>query len=126
MNVAIRKYNPSKDYSQLLQIIISEGDEWKEYLHPKYKIPLEQSITYVAYYKQELCGYSRSINDGDFFIWIMDLLVDKKYRGHGIGKKLMEHHIQEFPNLDVFVLSDVDAYYQKLGYKKEGSLFKVR
>ncbi len=125
MNIEIRKYESTKDYDELLRVIQSEGEEWKEYLTPKYQVLLEQSITYVAYSNNTLCGFSRSINDYGLYIWVIDLLVDKKYRGHSIGKKLMECLLDSFPNQDAFVMSDVDEYYKKLGYKKEGSIFKV-
>jgi len=125
MNIEIRAYDRSKDHDELLEIIKSEGEEWKEYFDPKYQEVLEQSITYVAYSEKKLCGYSRSINDHGLYIWVIDLLVDKKYRGNSIGKKLMECLLTNYPNQDVFVMSDVDEYYQKLGYKKEGSIFKV-
>ena len=125
MNIEIRRYDSSKDYKQLLEIIRSEGEEWKDYLKPGYQVLLEKSITYVACNNTELCGFSRSIDDSGFYLWVIDLLVEKKYRGYSIGKKLMECLLTDYPNQDVFVMSDVDAYYQKLGYKKEGSLFKV-
>lgn len=125
MNIEIRKYDHSKDCDELIEIIKSEGEEWKDYLDPKYQVLLEQSLTYVAHYDKNLCGYSRSINDAGLFVWVIDLLVDKKYRGNSIGKKLLDCIYSDFPDQDVFVMSDVDEYYLKLGYKKEGSIFKV-
>jgi len=125
MNIEIRRYDPLKDYDQVLAIIKSEGEEWKDYFVPKYKVVLEQSIVYVAHIDKKLCGYSRSIDDFGLYIWVIDLLVDKKSRGNSIGRKLMECLLVDFPNQDVFVMSDVDEYYEKLGYKKEGTIFKV-
>lgn len=125
MKIEVRKYEASKDYKELKEIIRSEGEEWKEYLSSRYRVLLEESITYVAFYDEKLCGYSRSINDKDAYIWVIDLLVDKKYRGNSIGKKLLERLLTEFPNQDAYVLSDVDEYYKKLGYKKAGSIFKI-
>ncbi len=125
MKIEIKKYDDSKEYDNLLDIIKSEGEEWEDYFDPKYQIVLKKSITYVAYINNELCGYSRSIDDSGLYIWVVDLLVDKKYRGHSIGQKLMECLLTDYPNQDVFVMSDVDGYYTKLGYKKEGSIFKV-
>ncbi len=72
---------------------------------------LKQSSTYVAYSDTKLCGYSHSINNFGLYIWVIDLLVDKKYRGNSIGKKLMKCVLTDFPNQDVFVMSDVDEYY---------------
>jgi GNAT superfamily N-acetyltransferase len=125
MEINIRKYNPSKDFDGLMEIIKSEGEEWKRYFDPNYQVVLERSITYVAYIDMKICGYSRSINDFGLYVWVIDLLVDKKYRGNTIGKQLMECIINDFPNQDVFVMSDIDEYYVKLGYKKVGSIFKV-
>lgn len=126
MKIEIKKYNPSAEYDKLFEIIKSEGEEWKDYLDAKYKVVLEQSITYVAYVDNVLCGYSRSINDNGLYIWIIDLLVDEKYRGYSIGRKLMECLLTDYQNQDVYVMSDVDEYYNKLGYKKEGSIFKIK
>jgi len=125
MTIKIKKYEDEKEYNQLLTLIKSEGKEWEEYLKPNYKKALENSITYLAFVDNKLCGYSRSVNDANLYIWIVDLLVHKNYRGNAIGNKLMQCLVKEFPNLDILVMSDVDAYYTKLGFKKEGSIFKV-
>ncbi len=109
-----------------MKLIESEGEEWNDYLNPKYRKALDVSITYVALIGEELCGYSRSLSDSGLFVWVIDLLVSKDRRGHSIGKKLMECILVDFPDIDVFVMSDVDPYYDKLGYKKEGSIFKVK
>lgn len=126
MKIEVLKYDPDRDYQRLYDIIKSEGEEWQEYLLPKYKLALEKSITYVAYANNKLCGYSRSANDCDLFIWVIDLLVDKEFRGHSIGRELMECLCDKFPDMDTYVMSDVDDYYEKLCYKREGSIFKVK
>lgn len=126
MDILIRKYDPTRDYDRLLTIIKTEGEEWSDYLTPNYQQALEQSITYVAESNRELCGFSRSISDSGIYIWVIDLLVDEAFRGHAIGKQLMECLLVDFPGQEVYVMSDVDAYYQKLGYKLEGSIFQVK
>lgn len=125
MKIEIKKYDHSNDYHNLLKIIKSESEEWKGYFNSKYQEVLKQSITYVAFADNELCGYSRSINDFGLYVWVIDLLVDNRHRGYSIGKKLMECLLTDYPNQDVFVMSDVDEYYKKLGYRKEGSIFKI-
>jgi hypothetical protein len=45
-------------------------------------------------------------------VYIFDLLVKKSYRGQ--------------QNQPVYVMSDVDPYYEKLGYRREGSIFEVK
>ena len=121
----IREYNPSSDYEALRLLIQSEGEEWEDYLNPQYKVALENSITSVALVDGELCGYIRSIDDSGVFIWVIDLLVHTSQRGKSIGKQLMESLFDTYPDAEVYVLSDVDPYYEKLGYKREGSVYKV-
>ena len=128
MTSTIKKYNATSDYKGLTALIELEGEAWEDYIKKRrttYQKSLEESITYVAYCDGVLCGYLRSINDTDMYIWIVDLLVHKKYRGNEIGKKLMERIATDFPDHKIFVLSDVDEYYKKLGYIKEGSIFTI-
>lgn len=125
MDIVLRKYTSSRDYDALRTLIKSEGEAWKTYLLPKYRLALEHSITYVAYTHNQLCGYIRALDDTGFYVWVVDLLVTKRYRGNAIGKKLLESIRTAFPDQEVFVMSDADSYYTTLGYHREGSLFKV-
>ncbi len=124
----IRKYNKIYDESKILQLIKNEEgwDYANNNLVEKYKAALEESITYVAQIDDLVCGYSRSINDCGLYIYVCDLLVAREYRGKEIGRKLMECIYIDYPDQIVYVLSDVDKYYEKLGYKHEGSIFEVR
>ena len=125
----IRRYNPDSDEEKLLSMIKAEREEWACYsagdVLEKYKRALIKSITYVAYKDNVLCGYSRSMNDCGFYIYVCDLLVAPKYRGNHIGRKLIECLLDDFPMQTVYVMSDVDEYYNKQNYKLEGSIFRV-
>lgn len=111
----IRLYTKN-DETALFELLENEGDEWADYHtknKEKYKAALENSITYVACEEKTLCGYCRCRNDGGFGIYVLDLLADKKYRGKQIGRKLMTQVCIDFPEADVYVMSDVDGYYEK-------------
>lgn len=113
----------------LFTMMEREGPEWEEYYKIKreqYRKVLEASITYLAFDEDVLCGYIRCRDDDGFGIYIYDLLVDKKYRGRSYGKMLMDHVCVEFPDDTVYVMSDVDEYYKKQGYSREGSIFIVK
>jgi len=58
-------------------------------------------------------------------VYIYDLLVRKAHTGNQIGKLLMEQACRDFPDQSVYVMSDVDVYYEKLGYMREGTIFEV-
>ena len=124
----IRRYNEDIDYHNIILLFKSEKD-WDWFLGNeviiKHKKSLKNSITYVAYVETELIGYSRSLEDIELYIYVCELLVNRKFRGRSIGKKLLERLVPDYPDHEILVMSDVDQYYNKLGYKVEGSIFKV-
>jgi len=125
----IKRY--SKAYESLLfDLLVNEGDDWSDYHgaagRDKYIKALETSITYIACDETLVCGYVRCREDDGFGVYIYDLLVRKSYRGRQIGKSLMERVCHDFPDQPVYVMSDIDPYYEKLGYRKEGTIFVVK
>jgi ribosomal protein S18 acetylase RimI-like enzyme len=124
----IRKYT-DKDEAQLFNMLRSEGEEWIDYHGEKtrnnYKKALGNSMVYVAFKDNVLCGYTRCKYDDGFGIYVYDLLVSKEYRGNNIGRSLVEKICADYPEDTIYVMSDVDGYYQKLGYSRVGSVFMV-
>ncbi len=125
----IRLYSV-QDEMKMRELLFSEGEDWSCYsadaAFEKYKQALQSSLVYVAYEGDTLCGYVRCRNDDGFGIYVYDLLVKKPYRGRSLGRLLMERVCADFPSDTVYVMSGVDAYYEKLGYPREGSIFMVR
>lgn len=126
--------NKIKQYSieneeELFALIEKEGDDWKEYWDEegriKYKKAIKDSIIYLIYEHNMLCGFLRCKDDAGFGIYVYDLLVDQNFRGKSYGKLLMEQVCEDFPNDTIYVMSDIDDYYKKLGCKKAGTIFIV-
>jgi len=70
-------------------------------------------------------GMARIIEDGTQVL-VMDVVVDPKYQGNGIGRGLMEKVREYVESLDyermiVNLITDDSktAFYEKLGYQKE-------
>lgn len=124
----IIKYSPEYE-RELMELIRREGDDWKVYWDEpnasRYRESFEASITYLALADGRVCGYSRSLKDA-LYIYVCDLLVDRAWRGHGLGERLMRCLSAEHPGLEVYVMSGSDGYYDKLGCKKEGSIYAFR
>lgn len=91
------------------------------------KYPFEQtaSITCIAFDNNIVCDYARC-RMVSVYIYIYDLLVRKAHRGKQIGKALVERVFNDFSNQPIDVMSDVDSYYEKLGYHRAGSIFEVK
>ncbi|MBV7391906.1 GNAT family N-acetyltransferase [Enterococcus sp. ALS3] len=122
----IRKYQ-TNDLDELFALMTREGPEWT-YNTPenqqKYAHALDRSISFVLTDQQKIYGYIRGRNDDGFDLYILDLLVDPAYRGNSYGQQLIEHFQQEFPEESLYVTSDADPYYLKLGFKIVGSVLE--
>ena len=127
--VNLKKYTQA-DEEKLFAFLQREGKEWQGYWgeesKEKYKKALANSFCYILYIGSELVGFVRFRDDDGFGVYIYDLLVDKDFRGHAYGRLLMERVRADFPSDIVYVMSDVDVYYKKLGYEREGSIFIVK
>jgi len=91
----------------------------------RYRSRLNESVTYVCYDDQAFCGYVRAILDQGFAVYISELYVVPAWRNRGVGRSLMAQVKGDYGRLLVYALSDEDAYYEKLGYQKVGSVFAV-
>ena len=118
------------DESRLFNLLLDEGDEWIDYYgaegRSNYINALATSITYLALDEGLVIGYVRCRQDNGFGVYIYDLLVKKSHRGQEIVKTLMERVYKNFPDQTIYVMSDVDTYYEKLGYQRKGSIFEVK
>jgi len=123
---SIRRYQP-EDEDALFLLMEREGDDWKDYWKGsgrlKYQKALASSINYVVLESNKLCGYARCRDDDGYGVYVYDLLVDKQHRGNEYGRLLMEQVCRDFPDDIVYVMSDVNPYYEKLGYEIEGAIF---
>ena len=90
-----------------------------------YRKALKKSITFVCFDKSEFCGYLRALLDDGFAVYISELYVVPECRNRTIGRSLIAQVKKEFDSLTVYALSDEDAYYEKLGFTRIGSVFEV-
>ncbi|MGC6769898.1 GNAT family N-acetyltransferase [Enterococcus sp. LJL51] len=128
MEIQIQYYQET-NWPDLLQLMINEGPEWNDYTsetrQAAYQTAVKESKTYLATVDGKTVGFCRCRIDGIFGVYICDLLVDKQFRGQGIAQRLMEQPCLEYPEQTVYVMSDVDDFYEGKGYRREGSIFEV-
>jgi GNAT superfamily N-acetyltransferase len=67
----------------------------------------------------------RALLDDGFALYVSELFVVPEMRNRKIGRTLISKVKSDFMNLTVYALSDEDAYYEKLGYRKVGSVFEI-
>lgn len=124
----IKLYDSSQN-NQLFKMFEEEGPDWEVYYNQEgrqnYTLALKSNHTYLAYENSVLCAYIRCREDNGFGAYIYDLLVKKTYRGNRIGHKLMNYLCSIYPDQTVYVMSDEDSYYEKMGCKRIGFIFEV-
>ncbi|MGD9096319.1 MAG: GNAT family N-acetyltransferase [Chromatiales bacterium] len=85
---------------------------------------LLNSDTLICTCHGSICGYLRALVDG-FGIYVSELYVAPGYRDSGNARELLRKIKQQHPNQDVYILSDEDRYYEKLGCMRVGSVFRL-
>jgi GNAT superfamily N-acetyltransferase len=83
---------------------------------------IENSFCFSLYHHDEQIGFARVVTDFATIAWLGDVMLDPAYRGHGLGKWLVETIVSDerLKNL-AFILSTRDAHtlYEKYGFRKE-------
>ncbi len=123
----ILKYRP--EHEQALLSALRNDPDWDMFTNDdaidSYKSSLRRSVTYVCLENGEFCGYLRALLDDGFAVYVSELYVLPKCRNRKVGQSLLEQVKLDFSDLTVYALSDEDAYYEKIGFKKIGSVFEL-
>jgi GNAT superfamily N-acetyltransferase len=117
----------TNDLNQAISLSNSEGwnqteKDWKLLL----KNPI--NICIVAEYDNKVIGTATALNHSDKIAWIGMVLVDKSFRGRGVGKKLLTNIIGALKNIDSIKLDATPAglpLYQKLGFIDEYKIYRM-
>ncbi|NIA72348.1 GNAT family N-acetyltransferase [Pelagibius litoralis] len=121
-----------KTYESELIALLKKEPEWNSFTRTGaidvFKSALLSSQTYICKSQSEVCGYIRALVDG-FGIYVSELYVAPAFRNNGYGKELLKELLKELkqdhPDQVVYVLSDEDLYYEKIGCKRVGSVFQL-
>lgn len=73
----------------------------------------------VAELDGQLVGCLRALTDGAVTLYICELLIEKSRRGSGIGKKLMEHVHNLYPETRMELLASATSrsYYEAKNFR---------
>lgn len=83
---------------------------------------IKNSLCFSIYHDDILVGFARVISDYTVYTLILDVIIDKRYRGKGLGKKLVDFIINhpEIKNTNhVLWTKYADKLYSKYDFKEE-------
>lgn len=114
--------------SELLSEVYAmyQAEGWDLYSDPgKIKRAWDRSLYSLgAFDGGKLIGFIRCLGDGEYDLYVSDLLVAKEHRGKGVGRSLMEQIMAEFSQVDTFALmtgleeEQNQAFCRSLGMKE--------
>jgi len=85
---------------------------------------LRNSITAVAIDESTgaTIGIARVVTDRATFAWLCDVVVDERFRGQGISRRLIEE-LERHPSLQTvrrwcLATRDAEGLYEKFGYRR--------
>lgn len=90
---------------------------------------IDNSLCFGVYVDGQQVGFARVVTDYSVFAWIMDVFIDPKFRGLGLGKKLI-HTIKTHADLQTLYrwgLTTTDAHglYEQFGFKPFSMPYKM-
>ena len=80
----------------------------------------------IAYHRDNIAGFGRTVDDGKYYGMIVDLVVDPDYQGRGIGSTILRQLREEmmgFYNISLTAAQGKQDFYLKRGWKKSSSAF---
>lgn len=81
---------------------------------------VQHSLTFGVYDGNRQIGLARVVSDYTTFAWLCDVFIHEDYRGHGIGKWLIEtvHSHPDLQGLRRWMLATRDAHglYEQFGW----------
>lgn len=115
-------------HEEKLLLLLSIEPDWNSFTDDnsieKFKQALLNSETYIAVANGEICDYIRALVDS-FGVYISELYVFPSQRNQGCGRSLLMELKEKHSDQNVYVLSDEDCYYEKLGFNRMGLIFHL-
>lgn len=86
------------------------------------------NLLVTAWHDAHLVGVARSLTDFNYICYLSDLAVDRAYQRQGIGKKLIEHSLEQLgPRCKMRLIAAPAAvdYYPKLGFSRNENCWEI-
>ena len=83
------------------------------------------SFCRIAYDGDAIIGFGRTVDDGRYYAWIVDLVVSPDYQGKGIGKKMLSHLVKDlaaFKTISLVSADGKEGFYKKQGWVVQKSI----
>ena len=113
------------DWKQISRIIsiVGWGDRSPEQLEYAFG---RSSFVRFAYDENQLVGMGRTVDDGVYYGWIVDLAILPEYQGKGIGSfilKELENDLRPFVTTMLTAAKGKAGFYENLGWQRQSASY---
>ena len=127
MNIRYTSSVENTNWKEVSNIFKAVG--WGERSSEQVKLTFEKSsFTRFAYIDNNLVGVGRTVDDGHYYGWIVDLAVLPKYHRRGIGTKILSElksDLKPFLTTMLTAAPGKSGFYEKLGWHKQCSAYRT-
>lgn len=120
MKVSFLNSIENVEWSRMKEIYHSVG--WTNHNEEKIKKVFQSSnVVVIAYDKDNIVGFGRTLSDGVFNAAIYDVVVDEHYQNKEIGQQIIENLLAQFKDIScVHLVSTAgnEEFYKKAGFRK--------
>jgi ribosomal protein S18 acetylase RimI-like enzyme len=112
----------SADLDGVIELCRAEG--WESYFADRARTLRALTgpgvITIVATQEQEICGFAQMLSDGAIRAYLANIAVAAKWRGIGIGRRLIDELFAEARPLyvDLLATEPAGAFYDALPHRR--------
>ncbi|MTV64632.1 GNAT family N-acetyltransferase, partial [Streptococcus pneumoniae] len=73
---------------------------------------------------QKILGFARYLTDEVMTTFLAEIIIDKAYRGKGLGRRLIAEIHQKHPLTRIELISEADGFYRSISFKPVGTGFR--
>jgi len=109
------------DWNEVSSIFgtVDWGDRPADLVESAFK---KSSFVRFAFDQGKLIGFGRTVDDGEFYGWVVDLIIKPEYQGNGIGThivKALEKDLESYVTTMLTAAPGKSGFYEKLGWVKQ-------
>ena len=103
-----------------------QNEKWMSFTEEKVTSLFSTNLSHyvVVEENQKILGFARYLTDEIMTTFLAEIIIDKAYRGKGLGQQLIEEIHKKYPLTRIELISEADGFYQAVGFKPVGTGFR--
>ena len=103
-----------------------QTEKWMSFTEEKVTSLFSTNLSHyvVVEENQKILGFARYLTDEVMTTFLAEIIIDKSYRGKGLGQQLIEEIRKKYPLTRIDLISEADGFYRAIGFKPVGTGFR--